>query len=120
MSATEFAVNFFVALFALIDPIGNVPLFAAATTGASNGARRLTSVYIAAFSFVFLTVFFLSGVGILKFFGISLPAFRIAGGLLLFLMGLDMARGHVADAAQEAETESGQISVRAYSRKRFE
>src|SRR5690349_9475194 len=107
MSATEFAVNFFVALFALIDPVGNVPLFAAATAGASSGGRRLTSVYIAAFAFFFLTFFFLTGLTVLKFFGISLPAFRIAGGILLLLMGLDMVRGDMTDVLKEA-TEEGE------------
>ena len=92
MSLTELAVNFFIALFALIDPIGNVPVFAAATVGATTPGRRLLALYISLFSMVFLTLFFFSGVAILKFFGVSLPAFRIAGGVLLFIMGLDMAR----------------------------
>src|ERR1700758_332379 len=98
MSLTELSVNFFVALFALIDPVGNVALFAAATTGATPAGRRMLAVYISLFSFVFLAFFFVSGLTLLKFFGISLPAFRIAGGVLLFLLGLDMARGDFADA----------------------
>ena len=98
MNAAEFAVNFFVALFALIDPVGNVPLFAA----------------------VFMSFFFLTGLALLKFFGISLPAFRIAGGILLLLMGLDMARGDTAETMTEASEEVEQLSTRAYARKRFE
>ena len=85
MSPAHFAVNFFVALFALIDPIGNVPLYAAATVGATPAQSRLTAVYIAFFAFAFLTFFYLTGLGLLQFFGISLPAFRIAGGIVLFL-----------------------------------
>ena len=91
MSLADLSVNFFVALFALIDPVGNVPVFAAATIGAAPAGRRRLALYIALFSFVFLTLFFFSGVAILKFFGVSLAAFRIAGGILLFIMGLDMA-----------------------------
>ena len=90
--SVNFFVNFFVALFALIDPIGNVPVFAAATVGATAAGRRLTAVYIALFAMVFLTFFYFSGLALLQFFGISLPAFRIAGGILLFLLGLEMAR----------------------------
>src|SRR5665213_2228856 len=93
MNQAQFAVNFFVALFALIDPVGNVPLFAAATAGATPPARRLTALYIALFAFVFLSFFYLTGLALLQFFGISMAAFRIAGGILLLLMGLDMARG---------------------------
>src|SRR5678815_1334005 len=92
MSQTEFAVNFFVALFALIDPVGNVPLFAAATAGAKARDRAWISVYIALFAFAFLTFFYFTGLSLLQFFGISLPAFRIAGGIILLLLGLEMAR----------------------------
>jgi len=92
MGQTEFAVNFFVALFALLDPIGNVPIFAAATSGASPKARRMIAVYIALFSFLFMLFFYFTGLALLEFFGISLAAFRIAGGVLLFLLGLEMAR----------------------------
>ena len=92
MSQWDFAVNFFVALFALIDPIGNVPLFAAATNGVKSKDARLISVYIALFVLGFLTFFYFSGLSLLEFFGISLPAFRIAGGVILFLLGLEMAR----------------------------
>ena len=50
MGQAELAVNFFVALFALIDPIGNVPVFAAATVGAPARARRIIALYIGGFS----------------------------------------------------------------------
>ena len=120
MSLTEYAVNFFVALFALLDPIGNVPVFAAATAGALAAGRRWVAVYISLFAFVFMTFFFFSGLALLEFFGISLPAFRIAGGVILFLMGLEMARDDFtamfADAAEGAESEG----ARAYARRRFE
>ena len=116
----DFAVNFFVALFALIDPVGNTPLFAAATPGAKAAGRRLTALYIAIFAFAFMAFFFLTGLGVLRFFGISLPAFRIAGGALLFLMGLDMARGELANTLGEAAGDSGDLSAHAYASRRFE
>jgi multiple antibiotic resistance protein len=117
---SAFALNFFVALFALIDPVGNVPLFAAATQGATPPGRRLTAVYIAAFAFVFMTFFFITGLGLLRFFGISLPAFRIAGGIVLLLMGLEMTRGNLTHTYAEAEEELEPLSTRAYAAKRFE
>src|SRR3978361_1028920 len=114
---SAFAINFFVALFALIDPVGNVPLFAAATQGASPAGRRLTAVYIAAFAFLFMTFFFLTGLGLLRFFGISLPAFRIAGVIVLLLMGLEMTRGNLTHTYAEAEAELEPLSTRAYAAK---
>lgn len=120
MSATDLAVNFFVALFALIDPIGNVPVFAAATAGALAAGRRMVAVYICVFAFLFLVFFYFTGLTLLEFFGISLPAFRIAGGVILFLLGLDMARddftAKFADAAEAGQTEG----AAAYARRRFE
>jgi multiple antibiotic resistance protein len=86
----DFAVNFFVALFALLDPIGNVPLFAASTVGASNRERAQIAVYISLFAAGFLIFFYFSGLSLLAFFGISMPAFRIAGGVILFILGLKM------------------------------
>ena len=120
MSPAHFAVNFFVALFALIDPVGNTPLFAAATAGASGPGRRLTALYIALFAFAFLSFFFLTGLALLQFFGIGLTAFRIAGGVLLFLLGLDMARGDLANTLGEAAGDGGDLTARAYARSRFE
>jgi multiple antibiotic resistance protein len=120
MSPAHFAVNFFVALFALIDPVGSAPLFAAATAGAPEAGRRLTAVYIAIFSFVFMVFFFVTGVSLLRFFGISLAAFRIAGGVLLFLVGLDMARGDLASKLASGESEVAGLTARAYARLGFE
>jgi multiple antibiotic resistance protein len=119
MSLADLSVNFFVALFALIDPVGNVPVFAAATIGATSAGRRRLALYIALFSFVFLTLFFFSGVAILKFFGVSLAAFRIAGGILLFIMGLDMARNDFTTRFVDVG-DSGPQSTGVYARERFE
>jgi multiple antibiotic resistance protein len=103
MTLLAFYVNFFITLFALIDPIGNVPIFAAATQTQSGTARRWLSIYISIFTAIILTIFFFAGLNILKFFGISMDAFRIAGGLLLFLMGLEMARGDFLETFTHAE-----------------
>lgn len=120
MSQAELSVNFFVALFALVDPIGNVPVFAAATAGATPWARRRIAFYIALFVFGFTTFFLFTGLGLLEFFGISLPAFRIAGGVILFLLGLDMARDDfTAKFAEAAEVGEG-VDPRLYARRRFE
>jgi multiple antibiotic resistance protein len=121
MSQWDFAVNFFVALFALIDPIGNVPLFAAATNGMKSREARLIAAFIALFVIGFLTFFYFSGLSLLAFFGISMPAFRIAGGVILFLLGLEMARDDFtavfASAAEGEEPEAGGFGR---ARKRFE
>ena len=102
----DFAVNFFVALFALLDPIGNVPVFAASTAGASSRERAQIALYISLFVAGFLIFFYFSGLSLLAFFGISMPAFRIAGGVILFMLGVKMVNDDFtsgfADAAEEA------------------
>ncbi|WP_071674966.1 MarC family protein [Nioella nitratireducens] len=84
------AITAFVALFVVIDPIGLTPIFIALTTGASNAARRAIAIRACLVAVVLLTVFGLAGEAVLSFLGISLAAFRIAGGILLFLTALDM------------------------------
>jgi multiple antibiotic resistance protein len=119
MSLAEFAVNFFVALFALIDPVGNVPVFAAATAAALPRQRAHIALYISLFVLGFLAFFYVSGLGLLEFFGISLPAFRIAGGVILFILGLQMARDDfTAGFTEAAEAQTG--DKRGYARRSFE
>ncbi len=121
VTPAEFAVNVFIAMFALIDPIGMAPLFAAATLGTPKAARARIAVYVALFAAVFMVFFFLTGTTLLRFFGISMPAFRIAGGLMLLLMGLNMARDDFSTMfAEEAVTAEVALTTRAYARQRFE
>jgi multiple antibiotic resistance protein len=121
MSQWDFAVNFFVALFALLDPIGNVPVFAAATAGARGKDRAQIAFYISLFVLGFLTFFYFTGLSLLEFFGISQPAFRIAGGVILFILGLEMIRDDfTATYADAADVKTNAKDGRAYARRRFE
>jgi multiple antibiotic resistance protein len=114
----DFAVNFFVALFALLDPIGNVPVFAASTAGASGRQRAQIALYISLFVMGFLTFFYFSGLSLLAFFGISMPAFRIAGGVILFMLGLKMVNDEFSAGFPEAGDEPG--DGRTYVRRHIE
>ncbi|WP_420397970.1 MarC family protein [Nioella sp.] len=84
------AITVFVALFVVIDPIGLSPMFIAITRGMSTRARRAIAIRSCVVAVGLLTVFGLAGEAVLGFLGISLSAFRIAGGILLFLTALDM------------------------------
>ncbi|WP_269515270.1 MarC family protein [Brevundimonas subvibrioides] len=119
MNALDLGVNLFVALFALVDPIGNIPIFAAATTGASARQRLSVSALICVFIAVFLAFFFFTGLWLLQFFGISLAAFRIAGGILLLLLGLDMTRGDFLTMFADADAAADAKDVRGYAQRRF-
>jgi multiple antibiotic resistance protein len=114
----DFAVNFFVALFALLDPIGNVPVFAASTAGASSRERAQIALYISLFVAGFLIFFYFSGLGLLTFFGISMPAFRIAGGVILFMLGLKMVNDDFTSGFAAVAEEAG--DDRTYVRRHIE
>src|ERR1700761_9180036 len=104
----DFAVNFFVALFALLDPVGNVPVFLASTAGATSRERVQIAAVLSLFVMGFLVFFYFSGLALLTFFGISMPAFRIAGGGILFVLGLKMVNDDfTAGFADAAEANAG-------------
>jgi len=83
-------ISAFVTLFVVIDPVGLAPIFIALTHDMSSAKRMRTAWTALAIAAGLLTLFGLAGEAILAGIGISLPAFRIAGGVLLFLTALDM------------------------------
>jgi multiple antibiotic resistance protein len=85
-----FLISAFAALFVVIDPIGITPVFIALTRGASARHKRAVAVRACLIGAGLLTLFAVFGEAVLGTIGISMPAFRIAGGLLLFLTALDM------------------------------
>ena len=86
----QFLITAFLTLFVVIDPIGLAPLFVALTKGMPKPQRRAISIRACLTAAGILLLFGLFGDAVLGFAGISLPAFRIAGGILLFLTALDM------------------------------
>ncbi|MBP6737524.1 MAG: MarC family protein [Rhodobacteraceae bacterium] len=87
---SAFLITAFATLFVVIDPPGLVPLFIALTRGMGAERRRAMAGRACLIAAFLLAVFALAGESILGFVGISMPAFRIAGGILLFLTALDM------------------------------
>ncbi len=87
---TQVALPAFATLFVIIDPIGLMPVFLALTHDMDARTRRRNALYATCFGAAVLMVFAFAGRSVLDFLGISLPAFRIAGGLLLFLTALEM------------------------------
>jgi multiple antibiotic resistance protein len=85
-----FAITAFFTLFVVIDPIGLAPIFVAMTSGMSQRQRLAIATRACVVAAVILLVFGLAGQAILDFIGISLAAFRISGGILLFITALDM------------------------------
>lgn len=77
-------------LVSVVNPIGAIPTFIALTAARSKVDRKRTALICAGAVCLVLLAALLAGEPILSFFGISLPAFRVAGGILVLLMGISM------------------------------
>ncbi len=86
----DLILNAFVTLFVTIDPVGNAPLFLGLTAGMSTLARRSVALRGGIIAFLILGLFAVTGTGILDAMGITIDAFRVAGGLLLFYTAFEM------------------------------
>lgn len=82
--------NAFIVLFVVIDPIGLVPLFVGLTRGASEQYRHAQAWKGTGLASLILLMFVFTGDDLLRVLGIGLPAFKLAGGALLFLLAVDM------------------------------
>src|ERR1700720_413986 len=86
----EQPLKFFVVFFVVVEPISLIPLFTGLTAGATRQYKRRMALKAVGVSAAILLLFALGGAAFLKLMGISLEAFRIFGGLLLFLLALEM------------------------------
>ncbi|WP_068317694.1 MarC family protein [Polycladidibacter hongkongensis] len=90
----DFLSNAAAMLFVTIDPIGLAPVFLAVTVGASSSQRRAVALKAVGIAALILLGFFLAGRSLLQFMGISQAAFQVAGGLLLFIIAVEMVFEH--------------------------
>ena len=90
MPSLDALFNAFVTILVTIDPPGLAPLFLALTPGMNRAERRQVGLRASVIGFAVLALFAVAGAAILGVFGITLPAFRVAGGLLLFYIAFEM------------------------------
>jgi len=86
-------VTTFLAIFIVVDPFGIVPFFISLTAGFDARRRRATILKAVVIAFVVLLLFILAGSALLRFLGIQPGSFYIAGGILLFLVSMDLLFG---------------------------
>jgi multiple antibiotic resistance protein len=108
----EYTATVFVTLLVVIDPVAVLPIYLALTQLQSKDRRRQTAIRAVIVATSTIMVLAVTGDGLLRLLGIGLPAFRIAGGLLLFLLSIDMvlARQSGLRSATEAETHEAEES----------
>ena len=95
------------AVFVVVDPIAAVPFFLSLTKGEDSARKRRTARRAATAAYLVLTFFALSGAVVFKLLGITLAAFKMAGGVLLLLTAVDMLRSR----APEARISEGEVAA---------
>ncbi len=75
--------NFAITLFALLNPLGMLPIFIQFTAREGKRVQQLVALYVSITVLALLLLFLLAGTALLQFFGVTLSSFRIAGGILL-------------------------------------
>ena len=86
-------VNSFIGIIAILNPIGNVPIFLEHVENETPKVQRAVALLMAGAVFALLLIFFLCGNRILTMFGITIPAFRLAGSIIILRVGLRMLQG---------------------------
>lgn len=108
----EFALTTIASIFFVVDPLGVVPAYLVMTEGDDAQQRRATAWKATIVTTLTLLLFAIGGGYVISLFGVSLPAFRIAGGVILLLVALDMMKaqrptqegpGEVAEGAAKAD-----------------
>jgi multiple antibiotic resistance protein len=103
MSDKQTIISDFVLLWAVIDPIGTVPVFISATRGQTQSDRARTALRASAVAAGILLFFIIAGEPILNAMGVPVLAFQVAGGIVLFLFALTMIFGEGKPHAEEDE-----------------
>ncbi|MGJ8684525.1 MAG: MarC family protein [Nonlabens sp.] len=85
-----FAISVFTGFFAIMNPISNMPIFLTLTEGADKETKQRINLKAVLVAFIIVTTFVLVGNYIFDLFGITIPAFKITGGILIFFVGFEM------------------------------
>jgi multiple antibiotic resistance protein len=104
----QFALITFTSILFIVDPVALIPTYLAITQGETPEQRRRTAMRACIAAMILLVVFGIAGRLIFRVFGITLPAFRIAGGLILWFVALDMLRGNRTTQESSEEIAEGQ------------
>jgi multiple antibiotic resistance protein len=107
----EHGVSVFLGFFAIMNPIANTPVFVGLTSDQSSAEQKNTAFRALLISFVIIVVFAMLGKTIFTLFGITLPALRITGGILVFLIGYQMLHGESSEMHRPRTAGQTDISV---------
>lgn len=98
-----FAIAVFTGFIAINNPVGNVPIFLSLTRQADRVTRKKISRKATFTAFIIVSGFIILGKYIFDFFGLTIPAFKITGGILVFFVGFEMIRAQVSSIDNQKE-----------------
>lgn len=105
----DFALTALASILFVVDPLGAVPTYLVMTEGDDSARRRATALKASLAATLALGVFGAFGKALFRVFGLTMPAFQIAGGLILFLVALDMIRAQRPTREGPPEVSEGKV-----------
>jgi multiple antibiotic resistance protein len=102
-STLLYAITVFMGFFAIMNPIANVPIFLGLTSDNDEKTTVAVALRSLMLAFLIVTIFSVAGKIIFDLFGITLSAFRITGGLLVFFIGFHMLQGNQSKVQHPSE-----------------
>ncbi len=106
-----FSFSVFMSFFAINNPIAFLPVFLSAVEGRSKECKKRIAKRAVIISFIIITLFVILGKYMFQLFGITIPSFKITGGILLFYIGFEMLLSNKPKVNQTGTTKSNEIDV---------
>ncbi|MBA80501.1 MULTISPECIES: MarC family protein [unclassified Leeuwenhoekiella] len=99
-----YSISVFTGFFAIMNPISNIPIFISLTEGANKETKQKVNKKAVLTAFIIIAVFVILGKFIFQLFGITIPAFKITGGILIFYVGFEMLQSKKSNVKHLKET----------------
>jgi len=96
--------NFLLAIVAILNPLGKIPIWIEASEGCDGPVRTRLALMVTGTATTLLLLFLFFGQSILDFLGLDVPSFRVGGGIIILLIGIEMLRGQAVDIDSTAKS----------------
>lgn len=106
-----FSLTVFMGFFAIMNPIANTPIFLGLTEGKNKEKKKKIAKTASITAFIIVVVFIIAGKYIFELFGITIPAFKITGGILIFYVGFEMLMSQKSKIHNTDSDEGNNISI---------
>ncbi len=101
----SFGITVFTGFFAIMNPIANIPIFMGLTEGNNKASKKRIAKSATTTAFIIVALSIVFGKFIFEFFGITIPAFKITGGILIFFVGFEMLQSKKSSIHQQKNLE---------------